>query len=1074
LELTATTTAYGRPALEALARVVADAKTDDPLAPVTVVVPSNHVGVTARRMLASGAVGSVNGRGRGMIGTTFLTPYRLAELLGAPALAAAGKRPVSTPVIGAALRQALRHEPGVFGPVAEHPATEEALVAAFGELADLSTGGLDQLAAQSRRAGDVVRLCRTARAALADRWYDEADLVTRARALLRGSEAPAMTTQLGRVVIYLPQDLTRRAAALLRELASHLPGTTVIVGLTGQPKADAGVRRSLARLGLSGDALAAAPDPPTGSAAWPVDQARTRIVTTSDADDEVRTAVRVVLDAVRDGVPLERMAVLYPAEMPYNRLVHEHVAAAGIPSNGQASQPLKGRVLGRTMLNLLALRDHNYRRRDVLGLLTSAPLRARENGVGPPIADWERMSRQAAVVAGRDQWDRRLAQFADELDRRAVEAEEALVLEPAVVDPATEADTELEPDVSGPRVLWERRRVERVHELRSQVLGVIDQIEAASATPRTWRQRVRWLRRLAADLLGPETDRETWPFDERKAAERVDAALDRLVALDDIDGPVSLDVFRRTLELELDADLGRAGRLGEGVLVGPLSLGVGLDLDLVVVLGMAEGVLPSRPNEDSLLPDAERRVVGGELNLRRDHIDRQQRQLHAALSTATDHVLCAPRGDLRASNEHVLSRWLVEMTSGGGPNHVVIEHVPSFAHGVTHVANPATEQEYRLRDPAALDADPIVRLGREMRDDRRSDRFTRFDGNLSGRPVRSPLDDIVSATRLESWAVCPHAYFLRQILRIEPVEDPADTLWITPLARGSLVHEVLEHFLGEVLVRPEGDQPPPDRPWTDDDRRLLHEIATATCAAYEERGLVGRSLFWERDRARILSRLDRFLHEDDTRRRTTRSRPIAAELAFGLPGVDLEPVDVPIADGVDGRMLRFRGAADRIDLTEDGGLRVIDYKTGRPDDYRALSPANPDDRGTHLQLVVYGVAARAYRQEPQAPVTAEYWFIGDRPGLTTIGYEVTDEVLTRVGTTLATIVDGIEHGVFPARPTASSSDPFVRCRYCDPDGLGVTDRRRAWERKRRDPALVGYARLAEPDAEVIVERADAS
>ena len=164
-------------------------------------------------------------------------------------------------------------------------------------------------------------------------------------------------------------------------------------------------------------------------------------------------------------------------------------------------------------------------------------------------------------------------------------------------------------------------------------------------------------------------------------------------------------------------------------------------------------------------------------------------------------------------------------------------------------------------------------------------------------------------------------------------------------------------------------------------------------------------------------------------------------------------------------MLRFRGAADRIDLTEDGGLRVIDYKTGRPDDYRALSPDNPDDRGTHLQLVVYGVAARAYRQEPQAPVTAEYWFVGDRPGLTTIGYEVTDEVLARVGTTLATIVDGIEQGVFPARPTANSSDPFVRCRYCDPDGLGATDRRRAWERKRRDPALVGYARLAEPEAD---------
>ena len=49
--------AYGRPAAEALAAEIADAKGGDPLAPVTVVVPSNHVGVGTRRLLASGRLG---------------------------------------------------------------------------------------------------------------------------------------------------------------------------------------------------------------------------------------------------------------------------------------------------------------------------------------------------------------------------------------------------------------------------------------------------------------------------------------------------------------------------------------------------------------------------------------------------------------------------------------------------------------------------------------------------------------------------------------------------------------------------------------------------------------------------------------------------------------------------------------------------------------------------------------------------------------------------------------------------------------------------------------------------------
>ena len=122
---------YGAPAAAALRAEISRAKGDEPLSPVTVVVSSNQVGVSTRRLLASGAAGPVCGAGPGLIGVTFVTPYRLAELLGASALAAQGRRPVSTPVLGAAVRQALAAEPGAFAPVAGHPATETALVAAL-------------------------------------------------------------------------------------------------------------------------------------------------------------------------------------------------------------------------------------------------------------------------------------------------------------------------------------------------------------------------------------------------------------------------------------------------------------------------------------------------------------------------------------------------------------------------------------------------------------------------------------------------------------------------------------------------------------------------------------------------------------------------------------------------------------------------------------------------------------------------------------------------------------------------------------------------------------------------------
>ena len=53
MSLRVITTPYGRAASEALRGEIAHAKEASPLAPVTVVVPGNSVGVAVRRLLAS-------------------------------------------------------------------------------------------------------------------------------------------------------------------------------------------------------------------------------------------------------------------------------------------------------------------------------------------------------------------------------------------------------------------------------------------------------------------------------------------------------------------------------------------------------------------------------------------------------------------------------------------------------------------------------------------------------------------------------------------------------------------------------------------------------------------------------------------------------------------------------------------------------------------------------------------------------------------------------------------------------------------------------------------------------------
>src|SRR5690606_30640635 len=100
-----------------------------------------------------------------------------------------------------------------------------------------------------------------------------------------------------------------------------------------------------------------------------------------------------------------------------------------------------------------------------------------------PVAAWERISRDASVVAGREQWDERLEAFAAHEDLRAAEAE-------------AEED----------RPVWmaerSREQAERARALRRFVLHVIDDLTAAGHEPRSWSRHAAWAERWLLDLLG--------------------------------------------------------------------------------------------------------------------------------------------------------------------------------------------------------------------------------------------------------------------------------------------------------------------------------------------------------------------------------------------------------------------------------------------------------------------------------------------------------------------------------------------------------------------------------------------
>ena len=1080
------TTAYGPAAHEALATAVAQAKAGDPLAPVTVVVSNHYVGLAARRALGRR---EHNGT-RGVAAVAFHTAYDLAERLGGAGMAAEGRRGVTMTVIGGAVRSVLRRDPGHFRGVETHPATERALTRAHRELSELGDGQLRALAAQSPRAADVVRIHREVAAGLEAGFSNEQQLSRAAVAAVR-ADPSAVARQLGPMIVFLPQRITDGQAGLLRAVG-EATDTTVVAGATGAEDADAAVVASVRRLGAELDARAL-----RGGRA----QARATVeaLSVSDADDEVRHAVRAVVDAARAGTPLGRCAIVYSVESPYVRLISDALDAAGIPRCGATSRTVETSLLGRSLLDMLALRDRGFSRRVVMAWLAGALLSVRRpdavassqaagpegeaGAVGPgdgtdaggadseadsdgpvarhrwqgvPSAAWEREARAARVESGIDSWRRRLARYAE--------------------DCTAEADHHAADEEQAWRGDRHRRSAERARELLSFVEELHGDLDPRPA-PRTWAELAGWCQKLIQKYLGGRL-RLSWPDEERQMAERVDRAVSRLGDLDGTDDEPSVAAFGRALRLELEGAAHRHGRLGAGVLVGPVDLALGVELDLAVVCGMAEGTFPARRNDDALLPDRERLVAGGDLPARADRPGDDHRALLAMVAAAGRSLLLHPRGDLRRAADRSPSRWLTEEAGEA-------QEVPSFVAGLRRTGFPVHAQEYDTRclldwhDARASTASgwselaripgvrgrPELLRGIELRRARMSPRLTRFDGNLPAGDLRGTAlaqpaggRETTSASRLEMWAGCPHAYFMRHVLRVEAIDDPDNEHRISPLERGSLVHRILEGWLAEAIA--EGAVPEPGARWPESWRTHLLAVGEQECDRLAARGLVGRRLYWAHDRRQILADLVRFLDFDDEQRARYRSQPAAVELGFGMPHSASGPVSVEIGNG---RSVSVRGSIDRVDATRQGGLLVVDYKTGSARAYDKLGSEDPTLGGHRLQLVLYDLAARSLLGiADTAHGHGAYWFVSTKGQFSDVGY-ATNAARRPVLEAVNAIVDGIGDGLFPLHPDEPVWRPWVPCGYCDHDGMGTRDQWRDFQRKRDDPALARYLDLVDPD-----------
>lgn len=1013
--ITTLVTEYGRPALDALASAVGDVKAGDPMAPVTIVAPTQVAATVARRHLARH--GTAHRPGPGIAGIEVTTIARLAERIAAAALAP--RRPLTGPILTAAWRNILRADPGVFAEVTEHPATIRALATAHRELRTLDGGALDAIAQGSAVAHDTVRLHRAVQQRLAARWYDPRDLLDTAHAHIEGADLAQP------VIIYLPQDLTAPEQRFVTALADSVP-LTVLDARTGVVRADE------RRHPVSTDLEESTPAVSVPTA--------TVLLNASDSDDEIRCVVRDVVDALKT-TPADRVAVLYGAREPYGRLLHEHLSAAGVRVNGPGPRPVVERAVSRAVLGLLALADDEMPRGPLFRALADAPVLDLA-GARVPVSRWERVSREAGVVRGED-WERRLRRFAMTEQARAAAA--LTGDRPGVHEAAL-------------------RRAETATQLREFVARLRGELDAAGAMA-SWADLSQWASGFVERLLG---DLTRLPPEEQYAATALLSVLRGLDVLEDLDGAASLSGLRQILESELAESLPRVGRFGDGVFVAPVAQAVGLELDVIHVVGLSEDLYPGRPRADALLPDRIRAVAA--LPTARDRLNRQYRHLLAAFSAAPVSIASFPRGDLRRSSHRLPSRWLLgtlRELSGDkrlaatqwnevGDLAGALRTSGSFAGELLRTADLATEQEWRTRAAmAGVLADPAVNLARDMVRARAGESFTRFDGDLSGAdglPDYRVGDRLISPTALEGYAACPHTFFVSRLLGVTPLEQPEDLVTISPADLGTLVHRCLD----ELVQSYAGNLPGPGEPWPQEARARLTEILHRLADEAEADGLTGHPRLWRRERDRLEADLLGMLDADDQWRAETHSRVAASEMPFGVG--EHPAVEIPVTGGT----VRLRGSADKVDIAADGTIYVTDVKTGSRRAFEGIKREDPLAGASKFQLPVYGAAARERFGEPDTPVRAGYWFVRKDPGR--VDLEITGEVHDELTRTIDVLARSIANGLFPPRPPKEADFAYVQCPYCNPDGIGHSTGRERWERQRHDPALRELVGLIEPDA----------
>ncbi len=1002
--------------------------------------------------------------GDGLFGVHRTTPRRLAADLAVKAMARRGLAPVTGLGMEAlAARASERCSHGglqYFGPVVEYPGFPRALWRTLNELR-LAAAPMDQLV-DLGKAGSDLRQLASAYAGEIERW-DLADPSILWRLAIEAVEE-GQHDLVGVPMLLL--DLSPGSALEedgWRRLAERAPqALATVIG---------GDRQALESLSAAFGARATDVDSLTAAEASQLARLRTAVFGEADgaraavdetlemvaAPGEGREAVEIVRRIhrlAREGMPFDRIAVLLRDPSAYLGLVEEAMRRGGIPA-WYTRGTVRPDPAGRAFLALLACAADDLsasRFAEYLSLGQSPPAavtEAHEIEVpwiepagaqlvfktlvadptqpelledevdGPVVAGtvrtprrWEQLLVDAAVVGGRDRWQRRLAGVRAELEERR-----------RGLDDHDETHAE-----------HLQRQIDALANLEEFALPIIGMLAALPA-PALWGEWLAALRQLAAATL--------------RRPNRVLAVLGGLEPMESV-GPVDLAEVRRVLEERL-AFLRHepTGRRYGKVFVATIDEARGRDFDVVFLPGLAEGIFPKRTSEDPLLLDDMRRQVEAPLMTQDERFENERLLLRIAVGAASRKLVVSyPTQDVLQGRARVPSFYALDIVRAAEdrlPDTRALEEraasgsasllgwpaprdtgvsIDAAEFDVSYLEPILTRPEGDATGRARFLLDTNEHLARSLRARARRWRpgFFAADGLVDpSAAARAVLDRhrlharSYSPTALQRYAVCPYQFFLYAIQRLRPREEPAALEQMDPLTRGSLFHEV-QYVLFQRL-RDAGNLPITAANRTaaiaaaDD---ALDELA----ATYSERLAPAIPRVWDDEVEGVRTDLRGWIREvaesDDG------WEPSFFEFSFGLghqAGRD------PLShrdEAVTAEGYRLRGAIDLVEHERSRvAWRVTDHKTGRALRARYVTIGG----GEVLQPLLYALAAEHHLEGDV--VAGRLFYCTRRGDFQEREVALNAENRLKASQALGIIDTAIGEGFLPAAPRERA------CDWCD-------------------------------------------